>query len=99
MFSETMTDFVSVERLNNTINNDKDNFEEDLKYLETDQKLLNWPSKGEIKFKNIKMRYGKNLPLVLRNFSATIREREKIGICGRTGAGKSSLMQCIYFFS
>eukprot|EP00026_Physarum_polycephalum_P008777 Phypoly_transcript_08878.p1 GENE.Phypoly_transcript_08878~~Phypoly_transcript_08878.p1 ORF type:complete len:352 (-),score=56.36 Phypoly_transcript_08878:57-1112(-) len=50
-----------------------------------------WPSAGEIRFENLKLRYRANLELVLHGVTATIKPREKIGIVGRTGAGKSSL--------
>lgn len=38
------------------------------------------------------MRYWDNLPLVIKNISFSIKNKEKIGIVGRTGSGKSSLM-------
>ncbi|EFX63846.1 ABC protein, subfamily ABCC, partial [Daphnia pulex] len=53
-----------------------------------------WPQRGSILFSNVKMRYRPNLPLVLillNNVSFHIRPKEKIGIVGRTGSGKSSL--------
>lgn len=55
-----------------------------------------WPQHGQISFKNASMRYRPGLPLVLRDFSAEIKPSEKIGICGRTGAGKSSIMVALY---
>lgn len=57
---------------------------------------LEWPSKGEIQFENVCMRYRDGLPYVLNNLNFKIRPNEKVGICGRTGAGKSSIMTCIY---
>eukprot|EP01126_Amoeba_proteus_P055744 TRINITY_DN6942_c0_g1_i8.p1 TRINITY_DN6942_c0_g1~~TRINITY_DN6942_c0_g1_i8.p1 ORF type:complete len:294 (+),score=62.13 TRINITY_DN6942_c0_g1_i8:381-1262(+) len=56
----------------------------------------NWPSQGIIEFQNIKMRYAPDKPFILTDISATIQAREKIGIVGRTGSGKSSLMQVLY---
>ena len=46
-----------------------------------------WPSKGVVKFKNYGTRYRKDLDPVLKNLTFETRENEKIGICGRTGAG------------
>ncbi|KAI9332974.1 P-loop containing nucleoside triphosphate hydrolase protein [Obelidium mucronatum] len=55
-----------------------------------------WPTKGEIEFKNVSMRYGPTLPIVLSNVSFKIADGEKIGVVGRTGSGKSSLMQVLF---
>lgn len=57
---------------------------------------IDWPSKGEIVFKNVSLSYDKNLPNVLKNISLTIQPAEKIGIVGRTGAGKSSFFLTIF---
>jgi ABC-type multidrug transport system fused ATPase/permease subunit len=51
-----------------------------------------WPSAGAIEFSAVSFRYAPSLPRVLRAVSARIRGGEKIGIVGRTGAGKSSLL-------
>lgn len=51
-----------------------------------------FPSKGVIEVSNIKVRYRANLPLVLNGVSFTTNQNEKIGIVGRTGSGKSSLL-------
>lgn len=55
-----------------------------------------WPSKGEIQFENVSMHYREGLPLVLNDLNFKIQPNEKIGICGRTGAGKSSIMTCMF---
>nr|KAJ3413496.1 hypothetical protein HK105_002059 [Polyrhizophydium stewartii] len=55
-----------------------------------------WPAKGEIEFKDVSMRYAADLPLVLKSVSFSIRDKEKIGVVGRTGSGKSSLMQVLF---
>jgi len=48
-----------------------------------------WPEGGAIKFENVDVRYREGLPLVLKNISLDIQPREKIGIVGRTGSGKT----------
>ncbi|KAG7733572.1 hypothetical protein KL948_000774 [Ogataea haglerorum] len=55
-----------------------------------------WPEKGEIVFKNVNMSYRPGLPLALRNLDVHIRGGEKVGICGRTGSGKSTIMTALY---
>uniref|UniRef100_A0A3P8TNL0 ATP-binding cassette sub-family C member 5 n=1 Tax=Amphiprion percula TaxID=161767 RepID=A0A3P8TNL0_AMPPE len=52
---------------------------------------VDWPQQGELVFRDMEMRYQENLPLVLNKISCTIRPKEKVGIVGRTGSGKSSL--------
>lgn len=49
-----------------------------------------WPTQGAITFTNVKLRYREGLPLVLKGLNFTVRPRERIGVCGRTGSGKSS---------
>ncbi|ORY46466.1 hypothetical protein BCR33DRAFT_753523 [Rhizoclosmatium globosum] len=56
----------------------------------------NWPEKGTIEFKEVTMRYAPHLPVVLDTVSFDIRNKEKVGIVGRTGSGKSSLTQAIF---
>jgi ABC-type multidrug transport system fused ATPase/permease subunit len=56
------------------------------------QPLKNWPQQGKIEFKAVDMRYREGLPLVLRGVSFTVRAGEHIGVVGRTGAGKSSIV-------
>ncbi|KAF7332750.1 ABC protein [Mycena kentingensis (nom. inval.)] len=54
-----------------------------------------WPARGEIEFKDVTMAYRPGLPNVLHGISLNIRPGEKIGVVGRTGAGKSSLTLCL----
>ena len=56
----------------------------------------NWPMTGHIKFDQVSFRYAKNLDYVLNNLSFEIQSGEKIGIVGRTGAGKSSIIQALF---
>ncbi|VDM43710.1 unnamed protein product [Toxocara canis] len=55
-----------------------------------------WPTEGEIQIENLDLRYRENLGYVLRNVNAHIKGGEKIGIVGRTGAGKSSLTLALF---
>ncbi|KAF9067926.1 multidrug resistance-associated ABC transporter [Rhodocollybia butyracea] len=54
-----------------------------------------WPDKGGIKFDGVELAYRKGLPLVLNGVSFNVQPGEKIGVVGRTGAGKSSLVQAL----
>ncbi|EYC38268.1 hypothetical protein Y032_0728g1885 [Ancylostoma ceylanicum] len=56
----------------------------------------NWPLHGGVKFLNYSTRYREGLDLVLKGFSADVRGGEKIGIVGRTGAGKSSFALALF---
>ncbi|KAJ7086329.1 ABC protein [Mycena belliarum] len=54
-----------------------------------------WPARGAVEFKDVTMAYRPGLPNVLHGISLNIRAGEKIGVVGRTGAGKSSLTLCL----
>lgn len=56
----------------------------------------NWPAKGQVKFDKLCMRYRPGLELVLHDLDFTVQAGEKVGIVGRTGAGKSSLMLALF---
>ena len=55
-----------------------------------------WPQAGSITFDNVQMRYRAELPLVLQGLSMHVQGGERIGIVGRTGAGKSSIMSALF---
>lgn len=55
-----------------------------------------WPSKGSIEFRKVFYRYSSKSEPVLRDLSFVIKPMEKIGIVGRTGAGKSSLIGSLF---
>ncbi|XP_015425504.1 PREDICTED: ATP-binding cassette sub-family C member 8 isoform X2 [Myotis davidii] len=50
----------------------------------------NWPDQGKIQIQNLSVRYDSSLKPVLKHVNALISPGQKIGICGRTGSGKSS---------
>jgi ATP-binding cassette subfamily C (CFTR/MRP) protein 4 len=55
-----------------------------------------WPKHGGITFSAVSMRHSAHNPLVLQDLNLTIRAGEKIGIVGRTGAGKSSIISTLF---
>ncbi|KAF1947031.1 multidrug resistance-associated protein 1 [Clathrospora elynae] len=57
---------------------------------------ISWPSQGALAFNNYSTRYRPGLDLVLKNINLSIKSKEKIGVVGRTGAGKSSLTLALF---
>ena len=58
-------------------------------------KLAKWPQKGAISVQNLDLRSRNGMPLVLKSINFTIGAGMKVGIVGRTGAGKSSIVQAL----
>ncbi|KAK9139349.1 hypothetical protein Scep_009030 [Stephania cephalantha] len=83
---------VSVERIKQFIN-----IPSEAPWLLKDyQPPSSWPSHGNIDLKDLQVRYRPNTPLVLKGISLNIRGGEKIGVVGRTGGGKSTLIQAFF---
>lgn len=55
----------------------------------------NWPERGEMEFKGVSLRYRPTTEIVLNKLSFNIRSGEKVGVVGRTGAGKSTICLAI----
>jgi len=55
-----------------------------------------WPSVGSISWQNVEMSYRPGLPIVLKGLNFDIGGGEKVGVVGRTGAGKSSLVMALF---
>uniref|UniRef100_H3CYA7 Multidrug resistance-associated protein 4 n=1 Tax=Tetraodon nigroviridis TaxID=99883 RepID=H3CYA7_TETNG len=55
-----------------------------------------WPSQGQVTFSHVNLSYGPNGPLVLKDISFSFQPGEKVGVVGRTGAGKSSLVSALF---
>ncbi|GEQ67234.1 hypothetical protein JCM33374_g898 [Metschnikowia sp. JCM 33374] len=64
--------------------------------IEDNRPDSHWPASGEIHFKDYSTRYRENLDPVLKNIYLDIKPAEKVGIVGRTGAGKSSLTLALF---
>uniref|UniRef100_A0A6J0UD00 ATP-binding cassette sub-family C member 8 isoform X1 n=1 Tax=Pogona vitticeps TaxID=103695 RepID=A0A6J0UD00_9SAUR len=77
----------AVKRLNGLIKTEAENYEGLLSPSHIPQ---NWPDQGEIQIQNLSVRYDSSLKPVLKHVNAHISPGQKIGICGRTGSGKSS---------
>ncbi|KAI8826360.1 hypothetical protein BJ741DRAFT_714629 [Chytriomyces cf. hyalinus JEL632] len=98
-FSDYLTVIVrkysGIEMLNASMNTQKLTKRE-LFIIEENRAPPNWPSKGSIQVSNLEMRYAPDLPPVLNNISFSVKGGEKVGIVGRTGAGKSSLSLSLF---
>eukprot|EP00759_Apiculatamorpha_spiralis_P001852 PhF_6_TR10612/c0_g1_i1/m.17118 len=55
-----------------------------------------WPPSGEMKFEGVEMGYRSNSPAVLKGVTFDVKAGEKVGVVGRTGAGKSSMFLALY---
>lgn len=67
--------------------------------LETEPKnrpQKDWPSEGALKFMNVELRYSEKSGVILKDLNFEVKPHEKIGIVGRTGAGKSSIIQALF---
>ncbi|KAL5715506.1 Canalicular multispecific organic anion transporter 1 [Ranunculus cassubicifolius] len=64
--------------------------------IESNRPPPGWPSSGLIQFEDIVLRYRPELPPVLHGLSFTVSPSEKVGIVGRTGAGKSSMLNALF---
>uniref|UniRef100_A0A8C6VN87 MRP2 protein n=1 Tax=Naja naja TaxID=35670 RepID=A0A8C6VN87_NAJNA len=91
MTSELETNIVAVERLN-----EYTEIENEAPWVTTQRPPSQWPNNGEITFIDYKVRYRPELELVLDGINCDIKGTEKIGVVGRTGAGKSSLTNCLF---
>ncbi|XP_061492311.1 ATP-binding cassette sub-family C member 2 isoform X2 [Rhineura floridana] len=91
MTSELETNIVAVERVH-----EYTKVENEAPWVTAQSPPSNWPSNGEISFIDYQVRYRPELELVLDGIICDIKSTEKIGVVGRTGAGKSSLTNCLF---
>jgi ATP-binding cassette subfamily C (CFTR/MRP) protein 1 len=94
MTSELETNIVAVERINEY---SEDTPTEGPQDTSSTVKLpAEWPQRGEVVFQDLQIRYRTDLDLVLKGINVHINPSEKVGIVGRTGAGKSSLTLALF---
>ncbi|KAL7990705.1 hypothetical protein Chor_014135 [Crotalus horridus] len=91
MTSELETNIVAVERVH-----EYTEIANEAPWVTTQRPPSQWPNNGEITFMDYKVRYRPELELVLNGINCDIKGTEKIGVVGRTGAGKSSLTNCLF---
>uniref|UniRef100_A0A3B4B8H9 Uncharacterized protein n=1 Tax=Periophthalmus magnuspinnatus TaxID=409849 RepID=A0A3B4B8H9_9GOBI len=91
MTSELETNIVAVERVSEYAE-----IENEAQWITDTRPPEKWPEEGKLQFDNFKVRYRPELDLVLHGVTCFIDSKEKIGIVGRTGAGKSSLTNCLF---
>uniref|UniRef100_A0A6Q2ZBL2 ATP-binding cassette, sub-family C (CFTR/MRP), member 8 n=1 Tax=Esox lucius TaxID=8010 RepID=A0A6Q2ZBL2_ESOLU len=77
----------SVKRINGLLKTEPENYEG---LLTASQVPEGWPQQGEIQIQNLSVRYDTTLKPVLKQVNAHISPGQKVGVCGRTGSGKSS---------
>ncbi|KAE8746345.1 ABC-transporter, subfamily C member 06 [Frankliniella occidentalis] len=90
--SEVESNIVAVERLKEYGNTPREAEWE----LPEKKPQASWPEKGAVSFLDYKVRYREGLDLVLKGLSFNVSGGEKVGIVGRTGAGKSSLTLALF---
>uniref|UniRef100_A0A7N2MJI6 ABC transporter domain-containing protein n=2 Tax=Quercus lobata TaxID=97700 RepID=A0A7N2MJI6_QUELO len=64
--------------------------------IEGNRLTTNWPAVGKVEIQDLQVRYGSNVPLVLCGISCTFEGGHKIGIFGRTGSGKTTLIISLF---
>ncbi|WVQ95135.1 hypothetical protein IAU59_002229 [Kwoniella sp. CBS 9459] len=91
--AEVENDMVGAERIMHYANE----IEQEAPHQITEVKPpTSWPHDGRIEFNNVKLRYRDELPDVLKGLTLSVGANEKIGVVGRTGAGKSSIMVALF---
>lgn len=92
MYTEVESQMVAVERLvdYSTVPREADSI------IPSNRPDPSWPKDGRIRFDNLQLRYREGLPLVLKGVTCEIEPGQKVGVVGRTGAGKSTLMLALF---
>lgn len=89
--------FVAVERVLEYVTLPEEEEQCEIEAEATKEVASDWPREGEIEFTDVGYRYGNKT--VLQGVNLQIRGRQKVGVVGRTGAGKSSLINALFRLS
>jgi ABC-type multidrug transport system fused ATPase/permease subunit len=92
LYSEVQQNMNSVERVREYLEVEQ----EAAPVIEENRPTTDWPSQGAVDFKSYTTRYRPDLDPVLKEVSFSVKPGEKVGIVGRTGAGKSSLALALF---
>ncbi|KAL8043325.1 hypothetical protein ABFX02_09G113300 [Erythranthe guttata] len=64
--------------------------------IEDTRPQISWPTKGRIELLDLKIRYRPNAPIVLKGITCTFEEGKRVGVVGRTGSGKTTLISALF---
>ncbi|CAD8107565.1 unnamed protein product [Paramecium primaurelia] len=97
----TLRQFMAFDSMMNSVNRMFEicDLEIEKEESEGELKIKNWPKLGSIVYSNVTMQYRENTPLVLKGLNFEIKDKEKVGVVGRTGAGKSSVIASLFRLS
>lgn len=93
LYSNVEMNMNSVERLKEYMDVEQEPYEQSIL-----TPPVEWPQQGRIEVNDLSLRYAPNLPKVIKNVSFTVDPRSKVGIVGRTGAGKSTIITALFRF-
>ncbi|KAH3667094.1 hypothetical protein WICMUC_005441 [Wickerhamomyces mucosus] len=94
LYSQVEMGMNSLERLKEYLDID----EEPADYVPENEPPVNWPDEGRLEVNDLSLRYAPHLPKVIKNVTFNVEPNNKIGIVGRTGAGKSTIITALFRF-
>ncbi|ODQ52501.1 hypothetical protein SAICODRAFT_93382 [Saitoella complicata NRRL Y-17804] len=94
LYAVNEMNFNSVERIREYLHVEQ----EASKIVENHRPPSDWPQKGTVMVKDLELKYAPELPPVIKGVSFDVPPASKVGICGRTGAGKSTIASAFFRF-